>query len=377
MGERPLSLEASRARFAGSLERLRTCWPKATLESHTVRSADNLAIDTLWAEAEVRENLVFITSGLHGIEGHLGLVMADLFLQQIAPRLDPQTTGVAVVHPINAWGMNFGRRVNANGVDLNRNFVWDKAGNAPAEVLYDARANPGYARLPFLNPRLAVHSLGGSTISLGIGLAGALTRIGATAVRRATLLGQYTDPRGVYFGGHQREEETAWLSELFGRALERYPRVVLLDLHSGFGPRFQMSLVASPLVVEPASDIAQRSGYPRVVKASGDEFYAISGDMIDFIYHMRADRYSDRPLFAAALEFGTFGESFAALLRSLRITILENQAHWHGASPRIAKWIRREWLELYFPRAAAWWHKARADARHAFEGILRAEGILG
>ncbi len=376
MGEGPLGFEDSRARFVASLERLRSRWPLATLESHALRGADGLAIDTLWAEAAAPEHLVFITSGVHGIEGHLGLVMDDLFLEQIAPRLDPQTTGVVVVHPVNVWGMNRGRRVNANGVDLNRNFIWDNSGSSAAEVLYDRKANPAYARLPFLNPRRPILSVGGSTLSMGFGLARALTRVGTAAVSRATLLGQYADARGVYFGGQQREEETACLAALFERGLERYAHVVLLDLHSGYGPRYQMSLVASPMVAEPASEITRRSGYPRVVKATGDDFYAISGDMIDFIYHMRAERYSTRRLFAAALEFGTFGDSFAALLRSLRITILENQAHWHGAPPRVARWIRREWLELYFPRAASWWQKARTDARQAFEGVLRAEGIL-
>ncbi len=376
MDEPLLSLEASHARILRSLERLRARWPKATVESHALQCADSLAIDTLWAEPEAGENLVLITSGLHGIEGHLGLVMADLFLEQIAPRLDPRTTGVAVVHPVNAWGLSMGRRVNANGVDLNRNFIWDKAGRTAGESLYDPRANPGYAELPFLNPRLPVRSPGGSTLSMGIGLARALTRIGSAAVSRATLLGQYADPHGVYFGGRRREEETVWLASLFERALERYSHVVLLDLHSGYGPRFQMSVVASPLVVEPAGEIARRIGYPRVLKATGDEFYAISGDMIDFIYHMRAERYSERRLFAAAFEFGTFGESFVGLLRSLRITILENQAYWNGAPLRVRRWIRREWLELYFPRAASWWQKARADGRQAFEGVLRAEGIL-
>jgi hypothetical protein len=190
------------------------------------------------------------------------------------------------------------------------------------------------------------------------------------------LLGQYADPRGVYFGGRQREQETARLAALLARALDRYAHLVVFDLHSGYGPRYQMSLVASPLVSESASDIAQRIGYPRVVKATGEEFYAISGDMIDFIHRMRAERYATRRLFAAALEFGTFGESFTAVLRSLRITILENQAYWNGTPPRVARWIRSEWLELYFPRAANWWKKARADARQAFEGVLRAEGVL-
>jgi hypothetical protein len=98
--------------------------------------------------------------------------------------------------------------------------------------------------------------------------------------------------------------------------------------------------------------------------------------MIDYIYKLGEARFADRHLFAAAFEFGTFGESFGALLRSLRISVLENQAHNYGASDSAARWIKREWTELFFPSEPRWWGKARTDARHAFGGILRAEGLL-
>ena len=376
MKERPLAYRDERERIRRALGECSRRWPHARLESHELDGSSDLTIDALWAEAQQRESLVLLTGGLHGIEGHLGAAMIALFVEEVAPRLDPRTTGLSLIYPVNPWGMQHGRRVNANGVDLNRNFIWDAAGTTSPDEVHDPNANPDYTRLAFLNPRHRVNTVSAGTLEMGLGLIRALMGHGATAVSRATLLGQYADPRGVYFGGHDGQAEKTWVAAFFERALREYKHVVILDLHSGYGPRWQMSLVTSALDREPAAETAKRIGYPRVVKATGEEFYAISGDMIDFAYRMRDARFADRKLFAGAMEFGTFGDSFPALLRSLRITILENQAFWHGASPRVRRWIDQEWLELYFPGEPRWWDKARADARLAFEGVLRAEGML-
>ena len=376
MSEQPLPHGEATFRVADVLEAIRRQWPVARLESHAVGAGKDMTSDVLWAEPQQPEHWLVLTSGLHGIEGGLGAVMLDLFVREFVPRLDPRTTGIALVHPVNPWGMRFGRRTNASGVDLNRNFVWDSTGSTPSDRLYDRRSNLEYGELGLLNPRRPVHSLGRSTLEFGAGLAIGLMRIGPRRLSRATLLGQYADPQGVYFGGHERQEETKRLAELFERALTCSNRVVLLDMHSGYGPRFQMSVVASPRAPEPAAETARRIRYPRVVKATGEEFYAISGDMIDYIYKLHEARYPDRHLFAAAFEFGTFGGSFSALLRSLRITILENQAYLHGASDSAGRWIQHEWRELYYPGEARWWGCARANARQAFEGILRAEGMV-
>lgn len=376
MSEVPPPQAEVRFRVADAFEVIRRRWPGARLESHALGTGNDSTSEVLWAEPQQPDHWLVLTSGLHGIEGDLGAVMLDLFVREFAPRLDPRTTGIALVHPVNPWGMRQRRRTNASGVDLNRNFVWDSSGLTPSDRLYDRRVNPDYSDLRFLNPTRPVHSVGRSTLEFGLGLVEGLIRMGPRRLSRATLLGQYSHPRGVYFGGNERQQETKHLAEVSEKALMRSTRVVALDMHSGYGPRYQMTLVASPLAAEPAAETARRIRYPRVVKATGEAFYAISGDMIDYLYKLRDARFADRRLFAAAFEFGTFGESFGALLRSLRISVLENQAHNNGASGSAARWIDREWRELYFPGEARWWAKACADARQAFEGILRAEGVL-
>jgi hypothetical protein len=114
-----------------------------------------------------------------------------------------------------------------------------------------------------------------------------------------------------------------------------------------------------------------------VQKIDGEEFYAISGDMEEYFYRLKEAEYPDRRLFACGFEFGTFGDSLLARIRSLRAMAFENQLHWHGThSDKTAEKVRAEFEELYFPAEEKWREKALVDGRQAFEGILRAYRLL-
>src|SRR3990172_5611386 len=167
MSEQPLSPGEATFRVAEALEAIRRQWPVARLESHAVGAGKDLTSDVLWAEPLQPEHWLVLTSGLHGIEGGLGAVMLDLFVREFAPRLDPRTTGIALVHPVNPWGMRFGRRMNASGGDLNRNFVWGSTGSTPAAGWYDRPSILEWGDLGFLNPGRPVHTLGRSALEFG------------------------------------------------------------------------------------------------------------------------------------------------------------------------------------------------------------------
>ncbi|MHC1782467.1 MAG: hypothetical protein AB9891_06855 [Anaerolineaceae bacterium] len=74
--------------------------------------------------------------------------------------------------------------------------------------------------------------------------------------------------------------------------------------------------------------------------------------------------------FGATCEFGTFGDSILQAARSLRITILKNQARQHGAGPREAAWVEREYRELYLPSEPTWLESALSDGRRTFETLV-------
>lgn len=366
----PTTYEESRARFRATLDSVRSRWPGARPDSYALRDHPELSIDWIAAEAPRPRRLFMLTTGIHGIEGYVGAAMMDLFVAEFLPRLDPQECGLILLHAINPWGMKHHRRSNPQNVDLNRNFItrWDGL----------PEVNPEYDRLPasFASAR----PLGSWTLAtLGFygGVARSMLRLGVGGSREAILRGQYRHAQGLYFGGTETQEEAGVLMGMQEAALAKYDQIVHLDMHTGYGPRTQMSLVNAASEPAASEECARNFCYPLVVKTNPDEFYSIHGDMTEYWYEMRQTRYPDKPVYAAAFEFGTFGDSMPAAIRSLRATILENRLHLHGASdPAAGEKVRREYEDLFNPSDAAWREKALLDARQAFEGILRFYGMI-
>jgi hypothetical protein len=267
--------------------------------------------------------------------------------------------------------MKHRRRTNAANVDLNRTFL------ARAES-FDPSFNPEYTRLtPLLLPHGPICNIFWSSLAFAIRLVWSLIVLGPRTLRKATLLGQYRFPKGVYYGGETWQEETRTLMELYRTRIRPYNHIVHLDMHTGYGPRYQMSLVNSWMEPRDSRQLEREFAYPLVVKSNPTEFYSIQGDMIDFIYTLVRDEFPGKRLYATSFEFGTLGDSTLAMLRSLRAKILENQLYWYDtASPDIRRRVERDFGELYFPTESRWREKSLVDARQAFEGILSAEGFF-
>ncbi len=366
----PASYEASRARFLQEADSLRARWESSRFETHPLKAFPELSIDALWAEPVKKETLVVVSTAEHGIEGYVGSAMLKLFMDEFAPRLNPSTTGLLLIHTINPWGMKYHKRINPNHVDLNRNFVFD--GN------YDPNINPDFKLLTaFLNPQRPVRALGTERLPFLARVLRNMIHPGKARVQTASLLGQHSDPRGIYFGGHEVQEETAFLVNLYRRGLENYQTFIQVDMHTGYGPHEQMTVIVPPLDSTPSAEAAQKFKYPLVQKIDADEFYAISGDMGEYVYRLRDAEFPDKKIFVCGFEFGTFGDSLPALIRSLHITILENQLRHQGAvSPEAERQVLNEYEELFFPADENWHRKAIADCRQAFEGIFSAYEVL-
>jgi hypothetical protein len=374
----PRSYEGSRARFRQNLDRVRQFWPEAHLVTHRISSAEGLTIDWIEASPQVScERLLILTTGEHGIEAYVGSAVMQVLIDEFLHRLHTPTTGLVLVHAINPWGMKYRRRVNSQNVDLNRNFYWNEV-EPGKEESFNPAYNPYYDCLsPLLNPQKLVRHRLISQAGFIYRLIRSLARDGASVVRNYSIIGQYHEPRGIYYGGSQLQEETQVLIDLFRRQIQPYRQILLLDMHTGYGPRYQMRLVNSSIEPRDSAMLAAEFHYPLVLKANKEEFYDIQGDMIDYLYRLVFEEYPDTGLYATTFEFGTFGNSWLATLRDLSITILENQLYWYGSrSDKARLWIKREFEQLYFPSEAKWRAKAIIDARRAFEGVLRAEGFF-
>src|SRR5262249_22286755 len=130
-----------------------------------------------------------VTSGLHGIEGYVGSALQTALLEQGSSLRAPNVR-LILMHALNPWGFAYRRRVDADHVTLNRNFLLHGESYSGAPSVYqslDRLLNPRHAPSmwePFLLKALW-----------------ATMRHGASNVKQAIACGQYEFPMGLYFGG--------------------------------------------------------------------------------------------------------------------------------------------------------------------------------
>lgn len=369
MLELPATYESSRDQFRDSLASFSKGWAGARLISHSLAEASDLTIDAISADAtREKQKLLILTTGLHGIEGYIGAGILQLFITEFLPRLNPETTGVLLVHPINPYGMKYRTRVNKNSVDLNRNF----------ESNFDAlkTLNPHYESLSYLlNPARPLVNPLYEKLAFTWNVLITLPK-GPRHIREAALMGQYRIHNGMYFGGFEPQEETIFMQKLLRDSISEYNQVVALDIHSGYGPRWQMALLNPPSAKQTAEETASRFNVRLVAGVNPDEFYTIHGDMMNYVYNILESEYPDKRFYAGTFEFGTYGDSLWKGIHSLRTTALEHCLRWFGGSDSARAWMNHEYNELFLPAEPKWRQKAQSDAREAFDGILSAEGYL-
>jgi len=358
----------SRAAFRTLIEPVQRYWPQAVEESFALPATDeDLTIDMIKAlPPGGGKRLLILSCGLHGIEGYIGSAMLQLFTGEYLERLNSSETGLIMVHSINPWGMQHRRRVNDNNVDLNRNFIYKLTGSR-------AEVNPAYASIDsFVNPAKPLQAAATPLFYLQLGYM--IAKLGPSRFRENFLLGQYRFPLGLYYGGKDFEYSATVMKDLFDTAAD-YNDLLLIDMHSGYGPRYQMTIVNSRYEQRASVDLQEIFNYPLIAKTDPQEFYQMQGDMVDYYYQLINDRYPGKRFFATSFEFGTYGDSLSAVLRSYRTMVNENRLYHHGAkNERIAGRVKHDFDNLFIPREKEWRKKALQDARQAFSGILRAEG---
>lgn len=365
----PLDYLSSRQRFRSWEKTISLSWPDTRLVSYPIGSpADNLSIDVLQSNAgKKNDHLIVLTTGLHGIEGYAGSAMMEFFLQNFLSRLNPETTGFYLVHTINPWGMKNNQRTNQNNVDLNRNFLYDAQ-----DFSSD---NPGYAHFKdFFAPERTVHSV--FLPSFYARLISLVVCGKKTLFKQALLSGQYEYPKGLYYGGKEIQAETCLMMKLFQDCFSLSKHIVHIDIHTGYGPRYQMSLVHSPFADIASSEYMMQSGYPRVLQANDAEFYQMKGDMVNYLYILKEKEYPEAQLYSSCFEFGCYGESILAEAKALWCLIFNNQMRHYGADKNSASKIQNLWKEAFFPSEPAWREKAISDFSLACTCVLQKQGLI-
>lgn len=338
--------------------------------SYPIDESDGLYIDTFYLPAaQAQTNLIVLTTGVHGIEGYIGSAMLDVFFGEVYPTLNPENTGVLVVANVNPYGMKYMRRYNENNVDLNRNFILDWE-------TFDLATNKEYPKVDtFLGPTGEIGNALWHEVGFYLKLGMTAITDGADTISDALLGGQYEYPQGVYYGGTGDEASTVYLKNVFAQCLDSsYENIVHIDIHSGYGPRYNMVIFNSVFETLTEAESRKAFGYDNIIAYDSEAFYATTGDTTDFFYRLADSVGTDKALFSTCFEFGTIGDAFFDTILSLKYTVDENRNHWFPTkNATSAEIVRQNYLELFYPTETAWREKTVADFTAATLGILNAK----
>ncbi|WP_223703539.1 M14 family metallopeptidase [Sutcliffiella deserti] len=362
--------EESRAVFRSHLEKIQEKWPNASLSSEKIgNETEDNTIDVIYSDAlESNQQVLFFTTGEHGIEGYAGAAVTHLFVEEYLDRIDPQTTGICLIHALNPWGMRNFRRVNENNVDLNRNYLYN-----PESVSKEVNENYAKAQELFL-PNGKITDIIKEKTKLYSQLTSEIMEQSYNAISEAKGMGQYEFERGVYYGGLKEEESTQFLKTVQKKLLTTFSRVIHMDWHTALGPTNEITMVASETDTRAEEELKSRYPLKNIQKFSPDK---VKGDSTNHFHKLKKEEHPDTYLFSALFEFGTFGEDREAERRTYTTIILENQLYWEGAEKEEDKqWVLDEFQAMFYPKEREWRDSVLTEAQKAFEAILKVEGIL-
>jgi hypothetical protein len=332
----------------------------------SVDTQQDLTVSIAELPARERPDKVYVVCcGIHGVEGYAGSAIVRALLQSRLRELDSATTGLLLVHALNPYGFHHGIRVNQNNVDLNRNCA------AHGEALFGSDNSQFDALRGLLGPARPCSLALKQRLRFYLGIGQALATSGTSALRQATLAGQYIDPRGVFYGGAHVEPEIAFFQEIYGRIAHGYGEVLLTDLHTGYGVRGQ----AYPLFGRADSESFRKYVESGVKDGSTDKTYTVNGDLVGYCYKTSKRVRPAARFNGVVVELGTHGLSMRDQLADLQAVISENQLRHYGAvDDSTAQAVRANFRELFCPQAPSW---RRTAVEVGVETVTRLLGECG
>jgi predicted deacylase len=306
--------------------------------------------------------LVVVLSGVHGVEGFVGSALQCDLLRRTAPSALPPGVAVLLVHAVNPWGMAWWRRENESNVDLNRN--WRRSDTEPVHNdAYDEIHDLVCPATPAMPPVDELLAAAGEMVGeRGLGW-----------VRDAITAGQYRHPDGLHYGGARTEESNRVLEQITRRWIDGRDRVLVIDLHTGHGPRGELTLLCDQPPGSASHQLLSRWFPMATVEATIANPDATTGPKSGQIANGIRARLPDGRCVATSAELGTTPD-----LEQLVATYVSHWVHLHGdptdPAQAAAVWAYRC---CFTPDDPAWEQAAIERGRAFLDAALPAVNELG
>jgi hypothetical protein len=353
------------------------------LQSHHIGAKgpkdEPLTIDVAAIGDTHPQRLVIVSSGLHGAEGFFGSAIQLAWLEAALRNgsgSPPLGSALLMIHALNPYGFAWVRRWNENNVDLNRSFLTDYGFLTDPEDSYQ-ESRAVYARLNgFLNPptppsRWEPYRLKALRVIVRVGFAArrcmapkqrplminlpGIVGVGLGELQKSLPVGQYEFPRGIFYGGLEKEETTRFLAEKLPEWTQNATQILHLDFHSGLGKHAEYKLlIADALGTDRERWVSRQFGEAIVEPCNGRDpeaaakktAYSARGAMATYF----RDCLADKQYHCLTAEFGTYSR-----IRVLGALRAENRAHFYDRrGSNSYRWTKRVLLEAFCPAARSW-----------------------
>lgn len=356
------SYEESRQQFFSSIATFKKL-NQASVQQQAFTDPDDktLSTDTALIQTNPKtpsEKLIVVMSGLHGIEGYVGSALQSGLIEQNLN--SEKNQDFLFIHALNPYGFKNNRRVNRKNIDLNRNFVIK-------DEDYKLK-NPAYAEIDsFLNPQQPVSVHFFSRYSFILSSLKLILQYSLETLREAILKGQYEFDKGLYYGGQDHQYQKQIVDELNLKILSHYKKVFVLDLHTGYGQKNKLHILANSITQPSAKQLNQIFGEDRIDYGDKKKFYKTTGDLITYF---ESKSTSQTEIIGATFEFGTLdSQKTLGSIESLRRMVLENQDFHYPAGIPTTEAVNSLFQDMFYPQDLEFRQNVFAQAKSEFTKI--------
>lgn len=252
----------------------------------------SLFVDVAYIGGKNVKKIFMTISGVHGAEGFLGSAAQIYILKAELERRED--VGLLFVHALNPYGFAHIQRETEDNIDLNRNFLKHEDKKYPK--------NEGYSLIAdFLVPK----DWECESNKKGDEFLAEFARRDIIAFNRAVYGGQYTHPKGLFFGGNHY----SWSNLTFQQILKDFKlqdaKVVLIDFHTGLGEIGKIEIFSSTtgaphsMVNNLYGDLIPTIPFP----------YLMQGDLVD----SSRKKIGEKQFVGCVIEYGTVKQGTSAL----------------------------------------------------------------